>query len=162
MISSSSQPALRRSVCVCCLRTVEDGIVLKAKAVDVKNVAIIGGFIGLALAEQFTLRGANMHVFETMPRLLPFLAPEFSDLVLKTLTDHTLTPPAYVALGTAANKQRRVAGSNLSGVLRSMVTKIFDYRIAVTGLNAQQAEQAGFTSPAPSSRTSYYPDGASA
>ena len=93
MISSSSQPALRRSVCVCCLRTVEDGIVLKAKAADVKNVAIIGGFIGLELAEQFTLRGANMHVFETMPRLLPFLAPEFSDLVLKTLTDHTLTPP---------------------------------------------------------------------
>ena len=56
---------------VCCLRTVEDGIVLKAKAVDVKNVAIIGGFIGLALAEQFTLRGANVHVLKPCRTFCP-------------------------------------------------------------------------------------------
>lgn len=78
--------------------------------------------------------------------------------------------PAYVPLGTTANKQGRVAGENAAGgsaifpgILGSMVTKVFDCTIACTGLSKAQAEQAGFacfeTAVTKLDRASYYPGG---
>jgi len=59
--------------------------------------------------------------------------------------------PAWVPLGTTANKQGRVAGENAAGgdvqfggVLPSIVTKVFDLTIAKTGLNEKEAINAGF------------------
>jgi NADPH-dependent 2,4-dienoyl-CoA reductase/sulfur reductase-like enzyme len=59
--------------------------------------------------------------------------------------------PAYVPLGTHANKQGRVAGINLSGgyatfpgVVGTAVTKVCDLEIGRTGLNEREAESAGF------------------
>ena len=71
------------------LRTVEDGISLKAAAGKGGKAAIIGGgFIGIEVAEEMALSGIEVHLFEAMPRLLPFLQEEFSDRVLETLRTH--------------------------------------------------------------------------
>ena len=71
-------------------------------------------------------------------------------------------------LGTTANKQGRIAGTNAAGghdtflgVLGSMVTKVFDLYIAATGLSAAQAEKAGYdaavTTITKGDKASYYP-----
>ena len=84
---------------VCYLRTVEDGIALKALAGASGTAVIIGGgFIGLELAEELTQRGVRVHLLEALPRLLPFLPEEFSALVLETLERNGVT----VHTGTAA------------------------------------------------------------
>lgn len=241
------------------LRTVEDGIKLKATVHrDALEACIIGGgFIGLELAEELTLSGLHVTVFEQLPRLLPFLDPSFSQAVLDNLerrgvtvytgtgvaeilteqgkarwvrmpdgetvatdmvlvsagvrpaTDlakaagielgikgaiavddemrtsgpaiwacgdcvqmkHLITgSPAYVPLGTTANKQGRIAGTNVAGghdtfkgVLGSMVTKVFDQYIAATGLSLEQAEEAGYDAVSSiitkMDKASYYPGG---
>jgi NADPH-dependent 2,4-dienoyl-CoA reductase/sulfur reductase-like enzyme len=57
----------------------------------------------------------------------------------------------YVALGTVANKQARVAGTNLAGgyatfpgVVGTAATKVCDTEIARTGLSEHEAERDGF------------------
>lgn len=78
--------------------------------------------------------------------------------------------PAYVPLGTTANKQGRIAGGNVAGghdtfkgVLGSMVTKVFELFIAATGLSQEQAVREGFdaisVSITKADRASYYPGG---
>ena len=70
------------------LRTVEDGIRLKhAVRAESKGRAVIvgGGFIGLEVAEEMALSGVEVHIYEMMPRLLPFLEESFSEEVLRTL-----------------------------------------------------------------------------
>ncbi len=59
--------------------------------------------------------------------------------------------PIFSALGTAANKQGRVAGENLAGkysvfrgVLNTWVVKIFDLCVARTGLSECEAAACGF------------------
>ncbi|RCV53660.1 FAD-dependent oxidoreductase [Marinitenerispora sediminis] len=59
--------------------------------------------------------------------------------------------PAAIALGTHANKQGRVAGTNLSGgyaafggVVGTALTRVCDVEVARTGLNEEEATRAGF------------------
>ncbi len=59
--------------------------------------------------------------------------------------------PAYVPLGTTANKQGRVAGENaaggrarFAGIVGTAVTKVFNLEVARTGLSSEEARQAGF------------------
>ncbi len=59
--------------------------------------------------------------------------------------------PAYVPLGTTANKQGRVAGENAAGgnvrfpgIVGTLVTKAFGLEIAKTGLGVDAARAAGF------------------
>lgn len=84
---------------------------------------------------------------------------------------HLITgKPAYVPLGTTANKQGRTAGAALAGasdtfkgILGSSVTKVFDLYIAVTGLSLAQARENGFAAASSiitkADRASYYPGG---
>ena len=58
--------------------------------------------------------------------------------------------PAYIPLGTTANKQGRVAGTNaaggnarFAGVVGTAVVKVFDLHVARTGLSEQQAREEG-------------------
>jgi NADPH-dependent 2,4-dienoyl-CoA reductase/sulfur reductase-like enzyme len=60
--------------------------------------------------------------------------------------------PVFNALGTAANKQGRIAGENLAGkhnvfhgVLNTWVVKIFDLCVARTGLSEIEATESGFS-----------------
>ncbi len=60
--------------------------------------------------------------------------------------------PVAIALGTHANRQGRVAGTNIGGrparfegVLGTAVTKIGDCEIGRTGLSTKEAEEAGFS-----------------
>lgn len=74
-----------------------------------------------------------------------------------------------IALGTHANRQGRVAGTNIGGrparfegVLGTAVTKVGDCEIGRTGLSSKEAEQAGFsietTMLESTVRAGYYPD----
>ena len=72
-------------------------------------------------------------------------------------TFHLLTgEPAYIPLGSTANKQGRVAGTNAAGgeatfggVVGTMVVRAFDLAVARTGLTAAQAQGLGYTVRAP-------------
>jgi len=78
--------------------------------------------------------------------------------------------PVVIALGTHANKQGRVAGTNLGGgdaafggVLGTAITRFRQTEIARTGLSEREAAAAGFdavaTTTEASSRAGYYPGG---
>ena len=77
---------------------------------------------------------------------------------------------AYIALGTTANKQGRLAGENAAGlnkkfdgIVGTAVTKIFDLEVARTGLSSVDAQREGlkfFTSAIQGwSRSKAYPAG---
>ncbi len=77
--------------------------------------------------------------------------------------------PMAIALGTHANKQGRVAGTNIGGrparfdgVLGTAVTKIGTCEIGRTGLSTKEAEQAGYsietTVVESTVKAGYYPD----
>jgi NADPH-dependent 2,4-dienoyl-CoA reductase/sulfur reductase-like enzyme len=58
---------------------------------------------------------------------------------------------AWIPMGSTANKQGRVAGENAGGgnnhhfgVFQTAITKIFDYTVAKTGLDENEAKDAGF------------------
>jgi NADPH-dependent 2,4-dienoyl-CoA reductase/sulfur reductase-like enzyme len=58
--------------------------------------------------------------------------------------------PAYIPLGSTANKQGRVAGENAAGgrarfggIVGTMVLRCFDLTVATTGLTAVAAQDAG-------------------
>ncbi len=76
--------------------------------------------------------------------------------------------PVWVALGTHANKQGRVAGENIAGgaatfpgVLGTAATKVGRTEIARTGLSLREAEEAGFSVVSvvvdSTTRAGYYP-----
>ncbi|MFC3998252.1 FAD-dependent oxidoreductase [Nocardiopsis sediminis] len=76
--------------------------------------------------------------------------------------------PVAIALGTHANKQGRVAGTNIGGgyarfdgVLGTAITKVCGLEVARTGLNESQAHAAGFAFETASlrstTRAGYYP-----
>jgi len=59
--------------------------------------------------------------------------------------------PAYVPLGSTANKQGRVAAINATGgddtfpgVLGTSICRVFDFNVAVTGLTQREAENLGY------------------
>ena len=67
-------------------------------------------------------------------------------------TNHLITgKKVWIPLGSTANKQGRVAGSNLCGgnavfpgVMGTAIFKVFDFNVAKTGLNMGEAEKQGF------------------
>jgi len=86
-------------------------------------------------------------------------------------TTHLITgKKVWVPLGSTANKQGRVAGSNLCGgnavfpgVMGTAIFKVFDFNVAKTGLSMREAEKEGFR-PIQSivkgyDRAHYYPGG---
>ena len=79
--------------------------------------------------------------------------------------------PAWIALGTHANKQGRVVGLNVTGtaaefpgVIGTAVTKVGPVEIGRTGLTEREAAAAGLDAAGEivegTSRAHYYPDGA--
>ena len=78
--------------------------------------------------------------------------------------------PAYIPLGTTANKAGRVAGENIGGmntefpgIVGTAVSKIFDLEVARTGLSLKEAIGDGFDAYATTirhrSRSKHYPGG---
>ena len=76
--------------------------------------------------------------------------------------------PAYIPLGTTANKQGRIAGENAAGgkatfggVVGTAVVKVFGLEVARTGLTVREAEKEGFDAASATiksiSRAHYYP-----
>ena len=83
---------------------------------------------------------------------------------------HMLTgDPVWIPLGSTANKQGRVAGSNLAGldgefkgVLGTAISKVCDLAVARTGLIVKEAKEAGYEVVTSKIKTrnhaSYYPN----
>jgi NADPH-dependent 2,4-dienoyl-CoA reductase/sulfur reductase-like enzyme len=78
--------------------------------------------------------------------------------------------PAYIPLGTTANKAGRVAGENMGGlktefpgIVGTAVSKIFDLEVARTGLSLKEAGRDGLDAYATTirhrSRSKHYPGG---
>ncbi len=76
--------------------------------------------------------------------------------------------PAYIPLGTTANKQGRVAGTNLgggtaefAGIVGTAITQVFGLQAGLTGLTEQEARTAGLEVEAvrvkSRTRAHYYP-----
>jgi NADPH-dependent 2,4-dienoyl-CoA reductase/sulfur reductase-like enzyme len=74
----------------------------------------------------------------------------------------------HIALGTIANKQSRVAGTNIgggyatfAGVVGTAISKICDTEVSRTGLSSREAERAGFSAVAVTvegtTRAGYFP-----
>ena len=90
-----------------------------------------------------------------------------------TETVHRLTGKRLsIALGTHANKQGRIAGTNIGGgmatfpgVLGTAITKVGKTEIGRTGLSSREIEQAGFVADSTvvesTTRAGYYPGAAS-
>ncbi|MFQ6100819.1 MAG: FAD-dependent oxidoreductase [Anaerolineae bacterium] len=82
---------------------------------------------------------------------------------------HLITgEPAYIPLGSTANKQGRVAGTNAAGgeatfggVVGTMIVRAFDLAVARTGLTTAQAQALGYIVRAPMIKaldtTHYFP-----
>ena len=71
-------------------KLLEDGRILKnyIEAHGVKRAAIIGtGYIGLEMAEAFHARNVAVHMFDILPRLLPWLPETMAEVVRKELED---------------------------------------------------------------------------
>src|SRR2546426_2894935 len=70
-------------------------------------------------------------------------------------TTHLVTGrPAYIPLGTTANKMGRVAGANaagarerFSGVVGTSIFSVFGLGVGITRLSAAQARRGGFLAP---------------
>lgn len=126
------------------LRNVEDGIYLKeaVKAQGKKKAAIAGGgFIGLEMAEELTQSGIEVHLYEMMPRLLPFLDQGFSQAVLHTLTEKGV----HVHLNAGIEEILTEAGA-VSGVRSSDgESEAVDFVLMSIGVvpNSELAEEAG-------------------
>lgn len=95
------------------LRTVEDGIRLKAVVkAEGKKKAIIagGGFIGLEVAEEMALSGLEVHIYEKLPRLLPFLDEGFSEAVLETLKERGVQVHLGMGIEEISETDGKVSG----------------------------------------------------
>jgi NADPH-dependent 2,4-dienoyl-CoA reductase/sulfur reductase-like enzyme len=89
-----------------------------------------------------------------------------------TETFHLVTRrPAWIPLGTTANKQGRICGQNVAGnayhfpgVVGTAITKFLDLEIARTGLNEREARHAGIAYTTATirstTRAGYYPGSA--
>ncbi len=100
------------------LRTVEDGIRLKAvvQAEGKKRAVIVGGgFIGLEVAEEMALSGVEVHVYELMPRLLPFLDESFSQLVRDTLEQHGVHVHTGCGVEAVLEQDGKACGVRVTG-----------------------------------------------
>lgn len=64
------------------LRTMEDGIAIKEKALNSKHATIVGGgYIGIELMEAFVKQGLNVTLVEFAPRIMPMFDDDICDLI---------------------------------------------------------------------------------
>ncbi len=123
------------------LRNVEDGIRLKTASVPGSTCCIVGGgFIGLEVAEELTNAGLKVHVFEALPRLLPFLPESFSQIVLETLEKNGVT--VHLGAKVEAIKEE---GGKVTCLVSSTETVACDMVVMSIGVvpNSALAKEAG-------------------
>jgi NADPH-dependent 2,4-dienoyl-CoA reductase/sulfur reductase-like enzyme/rhodanese-related sulfurtransferase len=107
------------------------------------NVALAKA-AGLALGEKTGAIQVDAHMMTSDPDI--YAAGDCVEV------RHLLTgQPAFIPLGSTANKQGRVAANHICGVadefpgvLGSAVCKVFDYCVARTGLTEREAREAGY------------------
>lgn len=98
------------------LRTLEDGIALRNAIENGAKRAVIagGGLIGLEAAEQLAEAGLEVVIAEAMPRLLPTLTEEYSEMVRQELTRNGVAVELGAAVEDIFARDGRVVGLRLS------------------------------------------------
>lgn len=130
-------------------------------AVGVKPGSGIAADCGLEVG-----KGGGIKVDERMATSDPHIFAAGDCVEVKHLISKK---PLQLPLGSLANRQGRVAGSNVSGgderfhpVVGSACVKIFDMNVACTGLTEEAAEEAGFDADCAwgtfTDRADYYPE----
>ena len=120
MIATGAEPVIppipgANAQGVHCLRTVEDGIALRARAAGAKRAVIVGGgFIGLETAEELTQAGLAVTVVEAMPRLLPFLMEDYAGRIQAELAAHGVAVRLGAAAAEVVVEDGRAAGVRLA------------------------------------------------
>lgn len=95
------------------LRNLEDGIAIRNKVRESssKRAVIVGcGFIGLELAEQLRVNGFKVTILEALPRILSFLDPAYSAMVMAELAKNGVEVRTGAALAGIRTENGRVAG----------------------------------------------------
>ena len=124
------------------LRSLEDGISLGRylKENSLKRVAIIGGgYIGMEMAEAFSIQGYEVTVIEKLPRVLPNFDVELSDKVEEKLKEKGIN----VRLGT---ELKAILGNGtVNGVITDTQEIEADLVLMGVGIkaNAAIAKEAG-------------------
>ena len=93
------------------LRTVEDGIRLKAAVREIgTRVAIAGGgFIGLETAEELVSAGAQVTLIEALPRLLPMLPEGWSEEIRAEMEERGVCVRTGTGVGSFESENGKVA-----------------------------------------------------
>ena len=121
MIATGAEPILPplpgvEAQGVHCLRTVEDGIALKARTKEAKQAVIVGGgFIGLETAEELRQAGLSVTVLEALPRLLPFLPEDYSTCIQRELESHGVAVRLGATAAQVEVENGRATGVSLAG-----------------------------------------------
>lgn len=126
------------------LKSVEDGIAIKAKAVQSKRAIILGGgLIGLEVADGLRSRGLEVTVVEVLPRLLPFLEEAYSQQIADKLLAQGVGLHLGVSIQEVLSQQGAFSGCRLSDgqMLQS------DMMVVSAGVrpNSELAKQAGLS-----------------
>ncbi len=119
------------------------GVDLVILAIGVRASSALAREAGIAIGETGAIR-VDEHMATSMPGI--YAAGDVAEV------RHLVTgQPAYIPLGTTANKQGRVAGDNAAGgsasfpgVVGTAITRVFELEVGRTGLTEAQARQAGF------------------
>ena len=121
MIATGAEPILPplpgvEAQGVHCLRTVEDGIALKARTKEAKQAVIVGGgFIGLETAEELRQAGLSVTVLEALPRFLPFLPEDYSTRIQRELESHGVAVRLGATAAQVEVENGRATGVSLAG-----------------------------------------------
>lgn len=98
------------------LKTVEDGIALKAAASEGKSAVILGaGMIGLEVAEALAERGMQVHLVEMQERLLPFYEERFGEEASAVLKEAGVHLHLGKAMDAVLREEARLVGVRLAG-----------------------------------------------
>lgn len=124
------------------LKSVEDGIAIKAKAHTSQRAIILGGgLIGLEVADGLRNRGLEVTVVEMLPRLLPFFEEAYSEQIADKLRQEGVGLHVGLSIQEVLSKDGRFTGCRLSDgqVLQG------DMLIVSAGVrpNSELARQAG-------------------
>lgn len=111
-------------------------------AVGVKPNTEIAGDAGIKIGQTGAIK-VNKRMQTNIPNI--YAAGDCAESM------HRVTnSPAWVPLGSTANKQGRIAAINITGghaefngILGSMVIKVFDYNVSKTGISEKEARELG-------------------
>ena len=126
------------------LKTVEDGIAVRDRAMSANSAVILGGgLIGLETAEALAARGLQVTVVEALPRLLPY----FEDIYAGQAADQLSRHGVSLLTGVSVREVKKKNGCFAACLLSDGREIPADFLLVSAGVrpNTELAWQAGIT-----------------